>query len=160
MNTQTQLPELLAPLNRLLTPALSLGVGNPLPLTTGIVLLEVTGRSTGQLRRIPLVCSDLGCALAVSTVREDSQWIKNLAATPRAHVWLRGRRRTVAAEVYAEVHAEIDEADARTDSSTRETDWLSNLAATASRVTGLSVALLRLYPPNQEASCSKFCVTQ
>jgi deazaflavin-dependent oxidoreductase (nitroreductase family) len=94
------LPRLLEPLNQIITPALRCGLGNPLPLTGGLVLLEMRGRRSGRLRTVPLSCIDFGPALVVSTVRERSQWVANLLAEPTATVWLRGRRREVRAAVF------------------------------------------------------------
>ena len=136
MNATLSLPALLAPVNEAIAPALRLGLINPLPFTAGIVLMEITGRISGKTRQIPLVCADYGDVLAVSTVRDNSQWVKNLAATPVAAVWLRGMQRTVHAEVYV--------AGERISGAAPETDWRSKLAACASRAGGTSVALLRL----------------
>jgi hypothetical protein len=136
MNATVSLPALLAPLNEAITPALRLGLINPLPFTTGVVLLEVTGRVSGRVRKIPLVCTDYGDVLAVSTVRRNSQWLKNLAVTPEASIWLRGAKRTVTAEVYA--------AGERISADATQTDWRSDTAACMSRMSGMSLALLRL----------------
>lgn len=130
------LPALLAPLNQALTPALKAGIANPLPLTGGIVLLEVLGRKSGVVRSVPLVCVDYGSMLAVSTVRENSQWVKNLAANPRASVWLRGRQRSVLGAVFSN--------GGRLDASSLPDDPPARAAALLSRVSGLSVALLHL----------------
>lgn len=97
---QTTLPRLLAPINELIAPAIRLGVANPLPLTSGLVLLEVVGRRSGILRSVPLVATDYGSCLVVTTVRADSHWLNNLAAADHATVWLRGKRRQVSASVY------------------------------------------------------------
>jgi deazaflavin-dependent oxidoreductase (nitroreductase family) len=94
------LPALLAPVNALLTPAIQAGLGSPLPLLWGLVVLEVRGRRSGRTRAVPLVCTDQGATLIVATVRRDSQWIRNLEAEPDAAVWLRGRRREVTARVF------------------------------------------------------------
>jgi len=130
------LPEALAPLNEALTPALRLGFANPLPLTTGIVLLEVTGRKTGKARTLPLVCSDYGTLLAVSTVRGNSQWVLNLAANPRARVWLRGSERTVLAAVFRNGE--------RLDQSSLPDDLPARIAQAFTALAGSSVALLHL----------------
>lgn len=135
MSSTTMLPELLAPLNEALIPALRLGLINPLPFTTGIVLLEVTGRVSGKVRQVPLVCADYGCALAVSTVRRNSQWVRNLAARPEADVWLRGQKRPVTADVYA--------AGDRISGIEGDSDWMSRLAALTSLTSGASLAILR-----------------
>ena len=136
MATLPSLPALLAPLNTALTPAVRLGFANPLPLGAGIVLLEVTGRKTGRTRTLPLVCSDYGTLLAVSTVRSNSQWVLNLAANPRAKIWLRGRQRTVLASVFR--------AGERIDQSGLPDDLAARAARAYSGLTGSSVALLSL----------------
>ena len=136
MATRPSLPALLEPLNTALTPAVRLGFANPLPLGVGIVLLEVTGRKTGRTRTLPLVCSDYGTLLAVSTVRSNSQWVLNLAANPRAKIWLRCRQRTVLAAVFR--------AGERIDQSGLPDDLPARAARAYSGLSGSSVALLCL----------------
>ena len=138
MNTMTDSPlvSLMAPLNQLLAPAIRLGVANPWPFSTGFILLEVPGRRSGLTRTVPLLCTDHGSSIVVSTVRNGSQWIRNLAASPDASVWLRGRRRHVSASVYQQ--------GMRIDSGERD-EGLQDCAATAiSRATGISMAILKL----------------
>lgn len=130
------LPEVLAPLNKALIPILRLGFANPLPLGTGIVLLEVTGRKTGKVRTLPLVCTDYGALLAVTTVRGNSQWILNLAANPRAAIWLRGREREVLATVFRNGE--------RLDQSSLPDDLPARAARAFSGLAVFSVALLHL----------------
>lgn len=137
MSTATpSLPALLAPLNDALAPAVRLGVANPLPFGSGIVLLEVVGRKTGRTRTVPLLCSDYGTLLAVSTVRGNSQWVRNLAARPRAEVWLRGRKRPVLAAVFS--------SGERLDQSRLPDDLPARAARAFSGLSGASVALLHL----------------
>lgn len=93
------LPELLQPVNRMLTPWLELGWGNPPPcLGGGLVLLEVRGRRSGLPRRLPLLATVAGRRLLVSTVRQRANWLRNLRAAGSAQVWLQGRRRRVVLE--------------------------------------------------------------
>jgi deazaflavin-dependent oxidoreductase (nitroreductase family) len=138
-NTDTSpLAAFMAPVNELLSPAIRLGMANPWPLTTGFVLLEVTGRRTGLTRSVPLLATDYGSSVVVSTVRNESQWLRNLAAIPEAAVWLRGRRRLATARVYRRgVRLGVAAAD--------QTEDLPGQAARAfSRAAGISVAILKL----------------
>ncbi|MGI9604580.1 MAG: nitroreductase/quinone reductase family protein [Acidimicrobiales bacterium] len=87
-------------LNKVVTPLVEVGLGAPPPVAgTGIVLLETTGRSSGKPRRVPLVGFRLGDRAFVSTVRSDSQWVRNLESHPEATMWLDGKPRTVQSTV-------------------------------------------------------------
>jgi deazaflavin-dependent oxidoreductase (nitroreductase family) len=86
-------------LNRIVIPALARGIGNPLPIGAGAVVVETTGRVSGEPRRVPLLSLRFGDQLLVSTVRDDSQWFANLEADPSARVQLSGRFRESTARV-------------------------------------------------------------
>jgi deazaflavin-dependent oxidoreductase (nitroreductase family) len=86
-------------LNSVVTPALELGIGNPLPIGVGAVLVETTGRKSGLPRQVPLMTMRLGDRLFVSTVRSDSQWLANLEASPTARVQLHGAFRQATGSV-------------------------------------------------------------
>ena len=86
-------------LNSFVEPAVKAGVANPLPVGAGAIVLEVTGRVSGKARRVPLLASRLCGKLAVSTVRDDSQWLKNVEADPAVTVWLNGKPRAATASI-------------------------------------------------------------
>ena len=86
-------------LNSLLRPAVESGVGNPWPVGSGAIVLETTGRVSGEPRRVPLLASRFGDKLVVSTVRGDSQWLRNVEAEPSVRVWLGGEPRDAQATV-------------------------------------------------------------
>lgn len=86
-------------LNAVVRPLVEFGFGNPLPIGAGPLVVETIGRVSGTPRRVPLLSTRVGNTVYVSTVRSDSQWMKNLAATPSAKVRLFGRDRNVASAV-------------------------------------------------------------
>ena len=88
-----------ATLNRVVAPAVKAGLGSPLPVGVGVVVLETVGRVSGEPRQVPLVATRLGDRICVTTVRGSSQWAKNLRAEPRASVWVGGTKRPASSEV-------------------------------------------------------------
>ncbi len=86
-------------LNRMVLPAVRAGLGSPLPVGLGLVVMETKGRKSGITRSVPVVGFRTGNRVTVSTVRSDSQWLANLEASPDAAVWRNGARRGVTANV-------------------------------------------------------------
>ena len=86
-------------LNRVVRPLVKAGLGSPLPLGLGAVVMEATGRISGERREVPLVGLRLGDKVVVSTVREKSQWLRNVAANDETAVWYCGRRHDTTAAV-------------------------------------------------------------
>jgi hypothetical protein len=91
-------------INRFAEPAIRLGIGAPPPVPfgwwSGLVVMEIPGRRSGRLYRVPAFALARRDMLVVSTVRTASQWMRNLAASDRIRVWLRGRERNARAFVW------------------------------------------------------------
>jgi hypothetical protein len=86
-------------MNRFVKPLVKAGLGSPLPIGLGAVVLETTGRVSGEPREVPVLGLRFGDRIMVSTVRERSQWVKNLEADNRAAVWFCGGKHSATANV-------------------------------------------------------------
>lgn len=96
----TTTARLFSALNAVVRPAVKLGLGSPPPLIgAGAVVLETTGRKSGLPRQVPLLAARAGDRVYASTIRSDSQWVRNLQADPDATVWLNGKPRRVTGTV-------------------------------------------------------------
>lgn len=86
-------------MNRFVKPMVKAGLGSPLPFGLGAVVLETRGRVSGEPREVPVLGFRFGERIVVSTVRERSQWVKNLEADDEAAVWFCGGRHPARASV-------------------------------------------------------------
>lgn len=87
-------------LNAVVEPAVRRGIGSPVLLPGGLIVLESIGFKSGQLRRTPLMSYRLGPYRIVSTVRGDrSFWVRNLLKDEQVHFYLGGKRRAARAIV-------------------------------------------------------------
>jgi deazaflavin-dependent oxidoreductase (nitroreductase family) len=78
--------------NSVVEPLVRAGVGSPVFWPVGAIVLEVTGRNTGQIFNVPLLAARIGNLFVVSTYRRRSEWVKNLAANREVSYWLGGRQ--------------------------------------------------------------------
>ena len=90
---------LLRSTNSVVGPLLRRGVGSPLPVGAGIVLLETTGRESGRRREVPLLAVRGLGRVVVGTGRSRSDWLANVEDDPDVTVWLGGVRRGATAQV-------------------------------------------------------------
>jgi deazaflavin-dependent oxidoreductase (nitroreductase family) len=91
--------------NSFVEPLVRAGVGSPVFWPVGAIVLEVTGRNTGQSFNVPLLAARVGELFVVSTYRRRSEWVKNLAASSEVRYWLGGRRHDATAFVLTPDHA-------------------------------------------------------
>jgi F420H(2)-dependent quinone reductase len=90
--------QLFRALNRVVEPVVRAGMGNTLA-GPGTFVIETTGRRSGLPWRVPLLARRIGDTIIVSTIRNRSQWIRNLEHDPNAHAWIAGRPRPVTATI-------------------------------------------------------------
>ena len=85
--------------NSFVEPLVRAGVGSPVFWPVGAIVLEITGRNTGQSFNVPLLAARVGDLFVVSTYRRRSEWVKNLAANSEVRYWLGGRQHDATAFV-------------------------------------------------------------
>ncbi len=84
-------------LNQFVEPLVRAGLGGPLLFPAGAIVIETQGRKTGRRSNLPLMAAVIGDLVVVSTVRRNSNWLKNLAAHPEVRYWLGGQEREATA---------------------------------------------------------------
>jgi F420H(2)-dependent quinone reductase len=75
------------------------GIGAPPVVGMGMVTVATTGRSSGRAHEVPLAATRLGDTVVVSTVRRNSEWVRNLESDPTATIWLDGSVRQAEASL-------------------------------------------------------------
>lgn len=86
-------------LNPIVEPLARSSWSGPHVIGPGLILLETTGRRTGEVRQRPLLSWRVGSTVVAATVRPKSDWIANLRAEPNSRVWLDGEPADVDATV-------------------------------------------------------------
>lgn len=86
-------------LNPIVEPLARSAWSGPHIVGPGLILLETTGRRSGETRRRPLLSWRFGSMVLAGTVRPKSDWVANLRAEPESRVWLDGQPAEVGATV-------------------------------------------------------------
>jgi deazaflavin-dependent oxidoreductase (nitroreductase family) len=84
-------------LNQIVEPLVRAGLGAPVLVPAGAIVIETLGRKSGSPSKVPLMAALVGDFIVVSTLRRRSNWLKNLAAHPEVRFWLGGRERVATA---------------------------------------------------------------
>ncbi len=85
--------------NQIAEPLIRAGFGNPLFWPTGTIVVETIGRKSGSKINVPVLAFRIGEIVVFSTVRRNSQWLKNLTANPEVRYWLGWQPREAQASV-------------------------------------------------------------
>ncbi len=126
--------------NQIAEPLIRAGFGNPILWPTGTIVVETIGRKSGRKIKIPVLATKLGEIIIFGTVRQNSQWLKNLIATPEVCYWYAGQKREAIASIIA------PGGKALLEKLPPQTDCLIGLLRTQSRLFGISFAILTPRP--------------
>ena len=85
--------------NSVVGPFTKRGIGAPPLVGVGTVTVATTGRRSGRAREVPLAAARVGDTVVVSTVRPNSEWVRNLESDPTTTIWLDGCARQAEASV-------------------------------------------------------------
>lgn len=90
-------------LNSVVEPAVRHGIFSSRLLPTTLIVLESTGYVSGQARRTPLLCQNLGSHVLISTGRgKRSFWVRNLQRQPDVEYFMGGQAYAAKAQVFSE----------------------------------------------------------
>ena len=128
--------EFFAGLNRFAEPLIRAGFGNPVCLPAGTIVVETTGRKTSHKINLPVLAARIGDLVVFSTVRQNSQWVKNLAAKPEVCYWLAGKPREATAFIFT------PDLEHLPDKLPTNADCLARILQAQSRLLGISFAML------------------
>lgn len=123
-------------LNQVAEPLIRAGFGNPLFWPTGTIVLETSGRKSGRKFNVPVLATRIGDLFVLSTVRRNSQWLKNLLATPEVRYWMGGKAVAATAFVFR------PEQSVKPDRLPAQAVCLAELLQRQSRLLGISFAIL------------------
>ncbi len=127
-------------LNQFAEPLIRAGIGNPILWPTGTIVVETIGRKSGRKINIPVLAARFGEFVVFSTVRRNSQWLKNITANPEVCYWLAGQKREAIASIIT--HDEKTSLD----NLPPKTDCLAEFLQQQSRLLGISFAILTPRP--------------
>ena len=122
--------------NQIAEPLIRAGFGNPTFLPAGLIVVETTGRKTGRKINLPVLASRFGDFVVFSTVRSNSQWVKNLSARPEVRYWLAGR------PIEAQAFVLTPDLEQLPDTIPSNAACLAQLLHLQSRLLGISFAIL------------------
>ena len=89
-------------LNPLIEPWAKAGCVSPSRWPFGVVVIETTGRRSGESRSNPVLAMLVEDHLIIGTARgQRSDWFQNLQASPRVRYWLDGEPHTARALAFA-----------------------------------------------------------
>lgn len=128
--------EFLSSFNKIAEPIIRAGFGNPLLWPTGTIVVETTGRKSGRKINIPVLATRIAGVVIFSTVRRNSQWLKNLSANSEVRYWLAGKPVEASASV---ITPDEEIAFGKLPS---QADCLAHFLQQQSRLFGISFAIL------------------
>lgn len=123
-------------LNQFAEPLIRAGFGNPFLFPAGTIVIETTGRKTGRKINLPVLATRIGDLVVFSTIRRDSQWVKNLSANPDVRYWLAGAPREATAFVLTPDQEQLS------DKLPPSATCLARFLQAQSRLLGINVAIL------------------